>query len=67
MEPTPVVQGPPEKPGRKPYHVRFPNMAERALEYSQQHGWSAQERRRSDVATSVGVSLVNIFLLLSPT
>ena len=52
-----VMAGAARKPGRIPHHIRFPTLASKALEYLQQHGWSAQERRRTDVASSVGVSL----------
>ena len=52
-----VVAGPGEKPGRKPHYLRFPTMAGKAIEYLQQHGWSAQEWRQTGVASSVGVSL----------
>ena len=35
-------------------------MAKCALEFLQQHGWSAQERRHSSIANSVGVSLESL-------
>ena len=56
----PVVQSPAAKPGRKAYHTIFPSMAQRALEFLQQHGWSAQERRRASIGNSVGVSLESL-------
>ena len=57
---THVVLGAARKPGRKPYHTIFPSLAQCALQYLQQHGWSAQERRRTEVANSVGVSLASL-------
>ena len=60
LDNRPVVQGPAAKPGRKSYHVSFPSIADRAIEYLQQHGWSAQERRRNCIATSIGVSLESL-------
>ena len=56
----PVVAGAAEKPGRKSHHIRFPSGAQKAIDYLQQHGWSSQERRRTDDACSVGVSLSSL-------
>ena len=46
--------------GRKAYHIIYPSTAKCALEFLQQHGLSAQERRRSNIANSVGVSLQSL-------
>ena len=48
------------KRGRKAHHIMYLSMAKCALEFLQQHGWSAQERRRSCIANSVGVSLESL-------
>ena len=48
------------KRGRKAHHTIYPSVAKCTLEFLQQHGWSAQERRRSSIANSVGVSLESL-------
>ena len=48
------------KRGRKAHHIIYPSMAKCALELLQQHGWSAQESRRSSIANYVGVSLKSV-------
>ena len=39
----------PEKPGRKPFHQIYPNLVQIVLEKIEQHGYSAQARRRTEV------------------
>ena len=48
------------KRGRKCKHEKFPLLVQTVLDYLREHSFSAQERRRNNVATSSGVSLKNI-------
>lgn len=47
------------KPGVKPLYSRFPGLASVLLNFIQQHGYSAQEKRRTDIGT-VGCTLQEI-------
>ncbi|CAH1785112.1 unnamed protein product, partial [Owenia fusiformis] len=42
--------------GRQPLHKKYPNIVDGAVNYMMLHGFAAQQRRRTDVATSVGVT-----------
>ena len=48
------------KVGRPAKHIQFSGIVEVALAFIQQHGYSAQSRRRSDTASSCGVTLAQI-------
>ena len=48
------------KPGRKPLSEQFPEIVTLVTDYVQQHGFSAQSRRRSQVGNSMGVTLKDL-------
>ena len=60
LEDLNVVHGPFLKPGRKAKHIQFPAIANEMISFLQQHGFSAQARRRNNTASSSGVTLAQI-------
>ena len=60
-QPPPVFSDLPSgKVGRPAKHIQFAGIVEVALAFIQQHGYSAQCRRRSDTANSCGLTLAQI-------
>eukprot|EP00117_Sycon_ciliatum_P025801 scpid112226/ scgid21331/ len=51
---------PQQKPGRQPIFETHPELVGIVTEYIQNHGFSAQSRRRSTVGNDMGVSLTDI-------
>jgi hypothetical protein len=56
----PKWQKPPSAAGRPAKHKEFPLLVNTAKDFIESHGYSAQSRRRSNVAQSSGVSLRQI-------
>ena len=56
----PKYQKPSNAKGRPARHKEFPTLVKSAKDFIEAHGFSAQSRRRSDVATSSGVTLKQV-------
>ena len=67
LAPAPVEAAAQHKPGpakghggRTPIHIHYPNLVDTMATFIGLHGFSAQERRRTDTANTCGVSLEQI-------
>lgn len=55
-----IPKNKPEKIGRTPLNIKYPQIVNLATNFIQLHGFAAQQRRRTEVGNSAGVSLEQI-------